>query len=126
MKDWRAAGIGVVGSPSIDNNSTKERRVFQERRHLGEGFRYRVSFRRCFGLRALVQSFKREALRLVSDWVMPNRMGKKEEGVLRRQPVITRNDSFKGTSMCFFVSAAAPHWGTVLCRSNYKCQARGS
>ena len=31
---------------------------------------------------------------------MPDRMGKKEVGVLRRQPVITRIDSFKGTSMC--------------------------
>jgi len=54
MKDWRAAGIGVVGSPLIDSHSTKERRGFLERRHLGEGFRYRVLCRRCFGLRALV------------------------------------------------------------------------
>jgi len=39
MKDWRAAGIGVVGSPLIDNNSTKERRGFLERRRLGDRFR---------------------------------------------------------------------------------------
>jgi len=31
---------------------------------------------------------------------MPNRMVKKEVGVLRRQPVITRIDTFEGTSMC--------------------------
>jgi len=36
MKDWRAGGIGVVSSPSVDNNSTKERRYFLERRRLGE------------------------------------------------------------------------------------------
>jgi len=53
MKDGRAAGIGVVGSPLIDN-STKERRGFLERRRLGEGFRYRVLCRNCFGLSALV------------------------------------------------------------------------
>jgi len=51
---WRTAGIGVVGSPLIDNNSTKERRDFLEWRRFGEGFRYRVSWRRCFGSRALV------------------------------------------------------------------------
>ena len=41
---------------------------------------------------------------------MPDRMGKKEEGVLRRQPVITRIDSFKGTSMSF-VCALRHHTG---------------
>ena len=109
MKDWRVAGTDVVGSPPIDSNSTKERWGFLERRRLGEGFRCRVSCRRCFGLRALVQSLKYEALRLVSDGVMPDRMGK-EEGVLRRQPVITRIDSFKGTSMSF-VWALRHHTG---------------
>jgi len=49
----------------------------------------------------LVSSLNHEALRLVSDGVMPDRMGKKEEGVLRRQPVITLIDSFKATLMCF-------------------------
>jgi len=29
MKDWRAGGIGVVGSPLIDNNSTKEHFGFE-------------------------------------------------------------------------------------------------
>ena len=48
----------------------------------------------------LVQSFKHEALCLVSDGVLPDRMDRKEEGVLRRQPVITRIDLFQGTSMC--------------------------
>ena len=41
MKDWRAAGIGVVSSPLIDSNSTNERRAFLEWRRLGEGFRHR-------------------------------------------------------------------------------------
>jgi len=36
MKDWRSGGIGVGGSPLVDNNSTKERRGFLERRRLGE------------------------------------------------------------------------------------------
>ena len=53
IKDWRAAGIGVVGSPLIESNSTKEHRGFLERRRL-EGFRYRVLCRNCFGLSALV------------------------------------------------------------------------
>jgi len=39
MKDWRAGGIGVVGSPLIDNNSTKERRGFLEWRRLGKDFK---------------------------------------------------------------------------------------
>jgi len=64
MKDWRAAWIGVAGSPLIDNNSTKERRGFLEQRRLGEGFRYRVSCKRCFGLRfwCKVSSMKHCAL----------------------------------------------------------------
>ena len=47
-----------------------------------------------------MQTFKHEALRFVSDGVMPDRTGK-EEGVLRRQSVITRIDSFESTSMSF-------------------------
>ena len=84
-----------------------------EQRRLG-GFRYRVSCRRCFGFRALVSSLNHEALRLVSDGVMPDRMGKKEEGVLRRQPVITLIDSFKATLMCF-VWALPHHTGAQYC-----------
>ena len=123
QQDWRAAGIGVVGFQLIGNNSTKERRGFQERKRL-EGFGCRVSCRRCVGLRALTSSFKHEALRLVSDRVMAGRMGK-EEGVLRRQPVITCSDSWRQIDV-FCVNAAAPQWGRILCPSKCKCEVRGS
>jgi len=45
MKDWRAEGIGVVGSPLIDNNSTKERKDFLERSRLRQalGTEFRVA-----------------------------------------------------------------------------------
>jgi len=65
MKDWKAGRIGVVSTPVVDNNSTKEQRSFLERKRLGDGFRYSVSCT-CFGLRALVYSFKHEALWLVA------------------------------------------------------------
>jgi len=44
---------------------------------------------------------------------MPDRMGNKEVGVIRRQPVIARINTFKGTSMSFF-----EHCGTTLGHSN--------
>ena len=53
MKDWRAGEVGVVGSPLVDNNSTKGRRCFLERIRLGDDFKYRGSCKRCFGLRVL-------------------------------------------------------------------------
>jgi len=49
MKDWRAGGIGVGGSPLVDNTSTKDLTGFLERRRLG-GFK--------------VQSFMSEMFRI--------------------------------------------------------------
>jgi len=56
---------------------------------------------------------------------MPDRMGKTVVGVIRRQPVTTRIDSFKYVDM-HCVSAVAPHWDTVLCQSKCKSQVGGS